>query len=99
MTKKINSKEIIKEIEKRKDELSKRGIKKIGLFGSVAKNQHNKNSDIDIIVSFDKPSFDSYMELKFLLEKIFKRKVDLVMEKSLRPELKYIKKEAKYARI
>lgn len=99
MVKKINSKGILKEIEKIKDELSKKGVKKIGLFGSVAKNQHNKNSDIDIIVSFDKPSFDSYMELKFLLEKIFKRKVDLVMEKSLRPELKYIKKEVKYARI
>ncbi len=51
-------------------------------------------SDIDIIVSFD-----VYIELKFLLEKLFNKKVDLVIEKDLRPELDYVKKEVKYARL
>jgi len=96
---KISSKKILKEIEKRKEEIVGKGVKKIGLFGSVAKDKHNTKSDIDILVTFEKSTFDSYMELKFLLEKIFGRKVDLIVEKSLRPELKHIKKEVKYARI
>lgn len=99
MGKKINSDEILRELEKRKEEIVSKGVKKIGLFGSVAKNKHNSKSDIDILVTFEKSTFDSYMELKFLLEKIFGRKVDLIIEKSLRSELKHIKKEVKYARI
>jgi len=37
------------------------------------------------------------MELKFLLERLFRRKVDLVVEDSLKPALRYVKKEAVYA--
>ena len=39
------------------------------------------------------------MDLLFLLEKMFKRKIDLVIEKDLHPELNYIKNEVKYVRL
>ncbi len=97
--KKINSSVIVHEIEKSKDKLESLGVKKIGVFGSFAKNKQHKKSDIDILVTFNKETFDSYMDVLFLLEKIFKRKVDLVIEKDLHPELKYVKKETKYVRI
>jgi|SRR3989344_3086088 len=96
---KLNSKEIIKKIEEKGKDIRKYDVKKIGLFGSYIKNKQRKNSDIDIVVTFNKETFDNYMDLLFLLEKIFKRKIDLVIEKDLHPELNYVKKEAKYVRL
>jgi len=95
----LNSKEIIKKIEEKSNDIKKYNVKKIGLFGSFAKNKQHKKSDIDIIVNFDKETFDNYMDLLFLLERMFKRKIDLVIEKDLHPQLNYVKREAKYVRL
>lgn len=97
--KELNSKKIIRGLEENKKDIGKYGVKKIGIFGSFAKKQQHKNSDIDLLVTFDKPTFDFYMGLKFMLEKLFKKKVDLVIEEDLRPELSYVKKEVKYAKL
>jgi predicted nucleotidyltransferase len=62
-------------------------VKKIGLFGSYAKEQQTARSDIDIIV--DMPSnFDKYYDLKEFLEKELKTKIDLGLEKSIRKLIK-----------
>jgi len=95
----LNSKKIIKKIEEKSKDIKKYNVKKIGLFGSFIKNKQHKKSDIDIIVTFDKETFDNYMDLLFLLEKIFRRKIDLIIEKDLYPELNYVKREAKYVRL
>jgi uncharacterized protein len=95
----LNSKEIIKKIKEKSKDIKKYNVKKIGLFGSFAKNKQHKKSDIDIIVNFNEETFDNYMDLLFLLEKMFKRKIDLVIEKDLHPELNYVKNEAKYVRL
>jgi len=97
--KKLDSKKIIKEIEENSEDIRKFGVKKIGLFGSFLKRNNKKKNDVDILVSFDEVSFDNYIRLKFLLEKLFGKKVDLVIEKNLRAELDYVKKEAEYARL
>ena len=94
----LNAKKIIKEVEKDKALLKKLGVKRIGLFGSFAEGKQNKTSDIDILVSFKKASFDNYMDLKFHLEKKFKRPVDLVTETGLKENLNYVKKVAVYAK-
>lgn len=96
---KLNSKKILKEIEDNSEDILKYGVKKIGLFGSFLDGRNKRGSDVDILVSFDEVSFDNYMELKFLLESLFRREVDLVIEKDLKSEIKYVKKEAKYARL
>jgi len=95
----INSKIIIKKLEENKKEIKAKGITKIGLFGSFVKNKQNSKSDIDILVEFSHPTFDNYAEALLLLEKIFKKKIDLLTKQQLRPELKYILKETKYARL
>ncbi len=95
----LSSKKIINKIEEKSKDIKKYDVRKIGLFGSFIKNKQHKNSDIDIIVTFDKETFDNYMDLLFLLERMFKRKVDLVIEKDLHPNLNYVKKEAKYVRL
>lgn len=95
----LNAKKIINKIENKKEAIRKIGVKKIGLFGSFAKGKQNKKSDVDILVQFEKVSFDNYFLLKELLEKLFGKKIDLVIERDLRPELNYVKKEAEYAKI
>ena len=62
---------------------SKFDVKKIALFGSYAKDEATKESDIDIVVDM-KSSFDNYFDLKYFLEDHFKTKVDLAKEHSLR---------------
>ena len=62
-------------------------VKKIGLFGSYARNEAGERSDIDIIV--DMPSsFDLYFDLKEFLEKKFNKKIDIGFEKNMRPFIK-----------
>lgn len=61
----------------------KYAVNKIALFGSFARGDATKDSDIDILVDM-KPSFDNFFDLKYFLEDAFKTKVDLGKEKNLR---------------
>jgi hypothetical protein len=73
-------------------------VNSIGLFGSYARNDMHSKSDIDILVTFAEPTFDHYMELKFYLEDLFGRPVDLVMEQTIKKRLKkIIQQETLYA--
>ena len=93
---KLTRKTITEKIKNNKKELSKYGVRKIGLFGSFARQTQGKKSDVDILIKLDKPTFDNYIELKFMLEKMLHRKVDLVIEDNLKPDLEHIKEEAIY---
>jgi len=50
----------------------------------------NEQSDVDILVELNEPTFDHYMELKFRLEEILGRDVDLVLKDTLKDRLKPI---------
>jgi uncharacterized protein len=96
----MNKKEIIKQLEKEKIKMKEFGVKRVGLFGSFIRGRQKKNSDIDILVSFEHKDYgDQYFELLFYLKKLLKRKIDLIPEESLRKELFYVKKEAVYVRL
>lgn len=87
--------EALKILKNHEREIRKLKVKKLSIFGSVARNQESLQSDIDILVKFDSPAtFDLYMDLKFFLEDLLKRKVDLVTEEALREEIKeYIERD------
>jgi hypothetical protein len=73
-------------------------VRRIGLFGSVIRGEETPGSDIDIIVDMEHPTFDKYMDLKFHLERVIGRNVDLVLLESIKPRLKsVITREAVYA--
>ncbi len=94
--------DILKVIQENTDEIKTYGIKRIGIFGSFARAAEKDKSDIDVLIEFKKgkKAFDNYMETKFLLEKIFHRRVDLVIKEALKPEIKKnILREVVYARI
>lgn len=64
------------------------GVKRIGVFGSAARGEAGPESDVDVLVEFEDPAFDRYMELKFYLEDLFGRPCDLVIEESLKESLR-----------
>jgi len=98
-TKELNKEKILEKIEENRKLIKQKGVKKIGLFGSFAKDNQNKKSDVDILIEFDKPTLEKYLYVLRLLKKELKRKIDLIIESDLKPELMYVKKEAEYAEI
>ena len=94
------AKEIFKLLNENNDVLRKYKVQKIGLFGSFARGEQNKKSDIDFIVEFYEPTFDNFMDLLFSLEKLLGRKVELVTNGSLSPYLQpLVEKEVKWYEI
>lgn len=73
-------------------------VTRIGVFGSWARGDAEQDSDIDVLVELAEPTFDHYMDLKFRLEEVLGRPVDLVMADTVKPRLKpIIEKEVIYA--
>jgi predicted nucleotidyltransferase len=73
-------------------------VRRIGLFGSFVTNKATEKSDIDVLVELEKPTFDHYMDLKFYLEDLFSRPVDLVIAETVKPRLvPFIQREVAYA--
>jgi hypothetical protein len=69
--------------------LKKNDVKKAAIFGSFATGTAKKNSDVDILVEFNKPKGLGFVRLKLALEEKLKRKVDILTYSSIHP---YIKK-------
>ena len=63
-------------------------VKSIGLFGSYADETNTDESDIDILVEFEKPIGWKFFTLELYLERIFGRKVDLVTKSGLKDQIK-----------
>jgi len=63
-------------------------VKSLYVFGSVLTNQFTKNSDIDMVVEIDSTNpfeyADNYFNLKFALQDLFKRKIDLLENKAIK---------------
>ncbi|MBI2672510.1 nucleotidyltransferase family protein [Candidatus Woesearchaeota archaeon] len=71
--------------------LKKHGVKRAGIFGSYARGEQKKNSDIDILADIPKKvNLFDFVGIKLELEDALKKKVDLVEYKLIRPELKNI---------
>jgi uncharacterized protein len=76
--------------ESRPDLTKKFHVKEIGVFGSFVHGRAGARSDIDLLVEFDEgcKDFFNYIRLKYNLEEIFHRKVDLVTKGAIKPRLK-----------
>lgn len=90
---------VVQKITGMKPELSERfSVRQIGNFGSSVREDKGPESDVDIIVELAEPTFDNYMDLKFRLEEVLQRPVDLVMADAVKPRLRQIiEQEAVYA--
>ena len=72
------------------------GVVDLALFGSAARDEAGPDSDIDILVSYDRVTRSKqYFGALHYLEDLLGRPVDLVMETALRAELRpYVEAEA-----
>jgi uncharacterized protein len=74
------------------------GVESVAVFGSTARGEGSMESDIDVLISFsEKATFDRYMDVKFLLEDLLDKSVDLVTPGALKPRIRaQVEREAIY---
>lgn len=80
--------EIFRLLESNRDKIKSFGVKRLGVFGSVARDEQTENSDVDVLVELEKETFRGYMGLLLFLEDLFGRKVDLAIKDSIKPRIK-----------
>lgn len=92
---------ILSKIKTKKHELTLLGVRAIGVFGSLVRNEQSQNSDIDILIDFEeeKETFDNYMAVYDIIERLFSNhKIDVVTKNGLSPYIgPTILNEVKYA--
>jgi predicted nucleotidyltransferase len=71
-------------------------VEKLEVFGSYVRDEQNKDSDLDILVTFkEDPSLLTYIAIENYLSDLLDVKVDLVMKDSLKPRIgEHILREA-----
>jgi predicted nucleotidyltransferase len=95
----ISLNHIINIIDESRDQLrTEFGVAEIGIFGSVVHGRQDADSDIDILVEFERPvGFVRFMRLERQLAKLLGMPVDLVTKKALKPHIgKRILQEVRY---
>ena len=72
-----------------KEEIRRKyGVSEIGIFGSYIRNKQDENSDVDILVEFEKAiDLFTFINLKYYLSELLGVNVDLVMKKALKPKI------------
>ena len=81
--------DVIETLRRHGKEIRERfSVRRIGVFGSYARGEEREGSDVDILVEFDKPTFDNFMDLSIYLENLLGREVDLVTPNSLSPYIR-----------
>ncbi len=75
------------------------GIVKIGIFGSVARNEQTEDSDVDVCVEIKKPDLFILVHIKDDLQNLFGKPVDIVrLRDNMNPVLlKQIQRDGIYA--
>ena len=86
---------VIETLRAHKGEIKERySVRRIGVFGSYVRGEQKATSDIDVLVEFEKPTFDNFMDLAFYLEELFGRRVDLLTPEGVKGiRIKEIAKE------
>ncbi|MCX7837861.1 MAG: nucleotidyltransferase family protein [Anaerolineae bacterium] len=81
--------EMLKILRDHKAQLKQFGVKSLAVFGSFARDEAREDSDVDMLVEFDPaPTFNAFMDLKFYLEDLLGRPVDLGTPDTLKPRIR-----------
>jgi hypothetical protein len=84
----VNREDVVTVLKSNRTAIRRYGVKSLALFGSAARNRLHKRSDVDILVQFNQPTWANYIGLKFYLEDLLGREVDLVTPKGLKPAVR-----------
>ena len=75
---KLNRQAILRRLRQNRPLLEKHAARRVALFGSYAGDRATAKSDIDLLVEFERPTFDNLVGLSRDLERLFGRKVDIL---------------------
>lgn len=98
----LDKEEIKRRIGENKEKLRELGVRKIGVFGSYARNEQKKGSDIDLLVDFEdgKKTYRNFYNLANLTEDILGADVDLLTPQSISSYiLPHIERDIDYVQI
>lgn len=85
----MNREEVLQILRSHQDELEKLGVKSLELFGSVARNKANSNSDVDCLAEFSRPfGLFQFIKVKQYLEEILNCSVDLGTKDMLKENIR-----------
>lgn len=95
----MDKQKIIQLVVENKQAFRDLGASRVGLFGSFARGEQNKDSDVDLLVDFlpEKKSYRNLLGVADLAEKLVGREVEVVTPQSLSPYIApYIEKDVQY---
>jgi predicted nucleotidyltransferase len=99
----LNKQDIFRKIIDNRDSIKKFGVNEIGLFGSYVRNEQTENSDIDLLIDYNKTeiTFSNFMQFCFMMDDLFADiKVEVVTKNGLSEYIgPYILKEVEYVEI
>lgn len=85
--------EAIRKLSEHREELKRRGVERLYLFGSTARDEAGPGSDVDLIIRIDRESHGKFglfdlIRVKHYLEDALGAEVDLTTEDGIKPQLK-----------
>jgi predicted nucleotidyltransferase len=85
----MDKQQVLDTFNAHRDRLSEFAVKALFLFGSVARDEATPESDVDVLVAFDRPvGLFTLLGLKAYLEELLGCSVDVGTPSSLRPHLR-----------
>jgi predicted nucleotidyltransferase len=85
----MDKQQVLDTLNAHRDRLSEFAVKALFLFGSVARDEATPESDVDVLVAFDRPvGLFTLLGLKAYLEELLGCSVDVGTPCSLRPHLR-----------
>jgi predicted nucleotidyltransferase len=81
--------EVIARLALAEGEILGLGVRRLALFGSFARGEAGAGSDVDVLVEFDPrwKTYDRFLELSDLLERLLQRSVEVVTTEALSPNI------------
>jgi len=77
--------DLIETLRKHENEMKERfAVKRIGAFGSFVRGEQKETRDIDLVVEFENPTFDNFMDLAFYLEDLTGRSVAILTPEGIK---------------
>ena len=85
----VQLQEVLQTLSLHRTELKELGVKSLAVFGSVVRGEARPDSDVDLLVEFDRPTgLFGLLDVKYRLEKILGLRVDLVGRSGVHPALR-----------
>jgi uncharacterized protein len=81
--------EVLRLLSEHREELTAMGVDYLAVFGSVARDDAGPDSDVDLLVEFNRPvGLFGFVDVKDRLESILGTRVDLGMSSALKPRMR-----------